>query len=60
MAEFIAIHYNLASTKFSLFCAIKSLHPCISIDKIELFDASICKPILYQKALDISRNIQTT
>ena len=32
----------------------------MSFDKVELFDTRTCKQIFNQKALDISRNMQTT
>ena len=60
MAEFAANNNKSNSTKLSPFFATKSLHPRISFDKVELFDASTCEQIFNQKALDISGNMQTT
>ena len=60
MAEFAANNNESASTKLSPFFVTKGLHPRMSFDKVELSDASTCKRILNQKALDISGNMQTT
>ena len=50
MAEFAANNNKSASTKLSLFFAIKSLHPHLRFDKVKLSDASTCKHIFNQKA----------
>ena len=60
MAEFAANNNESASTKLSLFFDTTGLHVYMSFERVELLDASICKRILNQKALDISRNMQTT
>ena len=60
MAEFAANNNKLASTKFFLFFSTKSLYLYISFDKIKLSNASICNRIFNLKALDLSRNMQTT
>lgn len=60
MVKFAANNNKLASTKLSPFFAIKGLHPCISFDTVEISDASNCKRIVKQRALDISENMQTT
>ena len=57
MAKFAANNNKLASTKLSPFFAIKALHPYTSFNKVELSNASTCKRIFNQKALDISRKI---
>lgn len=57
MAEFVANYNILASTQLSPFFAIKGLYLFMSFDIVELFDINICKRILQQKALDISRNM---
>ena len=59
MAEFTANNNKSASTKLSPFFATKGLHPHMSFDIVELSDASTCKRILKQNALDISGNMQT-
>ena len=45
IAKFVANNNKLTSTKLSLFFAIKTLHSCISLDKVELFNSSIYKRI---------------
>ena len=57
IAKFAANNNESASTKLLSFFATKSLHLRISFEKIELSNASTCKQILNQKALDISGNI---
>ena len=57
MAEFVANNNKLASTKLSYFFATKELHSQISFDRVELSDASICKRIFNQKALEIFGNM---
>ena len=60
MAEFAANNNESVSTKLSLFFATKGLHPRMSFDIVDLSNASTCERILKQKALDISRNMETT
>ena len=60
MAEFAANNNESASTKLSPFFATKSLHHCMSFNRVEISDASSRKQIFNQKALDISGNIQIT
>ncbi len=60
MAEFTANNNESASTKLSQFFAIKGLHPRLSFDIVDLSNASTHDRILKQKALDISRNMETT
>ena len=60
MAEFAANNNKSAPIKLFLFFAIKDLNLRMSFNRVELSDASICKRIFNQKALDISGNIQTT
>ena len=60
MTEFAANNNESVSTKLSLFFATKSLDPHMSFDIVDLSDTSTCERILKQKALDISRNMETT
>ncbi len=60
MAEFDANNNKLAFTKLSPFFATKSLHPPMSFDIVDLSDANTRERIFKQKALDISRNMETT
>lgn len=57
MVKFIANNNKLIFIKLSLFFPIKSLYPCMSFATLELFNASIYKRIIKQKALDIFENI---
>ena len=59
MAKFAANNNESISIKLFPFFATKDLHPHISFDKVKLFNASICKQIFNQKALDISGNMYT-
>ena len=45
MTKFAANNNISASTKLSLFSTIKSLHPCMTLDIVELSDTSTCERI---------------
>ena len=60
MAEFAANNNQSASTKLSPFFATKGFHPRMSFDIVDLSDTSTRERILKQKALDISRKMETT
>ena len=60
MVKFAANNNKLASTKLSPFFATKGLHFRMSFDIVDLSNASTCERIFKQKALDISRNMETT
>ena len=60
MAEFAANNNQSASTKLSPFFATKGFHPRMSFDIVDLSDTSTRERILKQKALDISKKMETT
>ena len=60
MAKYAANNNKSASTKLSQFFAFKGLHPHMSFNIVNLSNASTCKRIHKQKALDIFGNIKTT
>ena len=60
MAKFAANNNELASTKLSPFYATKGLHPHMSFDIVDFSNTSTRKRIFKQKALEISRNMETT
>ena len=54
MLKFAANNNESTSTKLSPFFATKGFYPRISFNKVELSNASTCKRIFNQNALDIS------
>ena len=60
MAEFAANNNELASIKLSPFFASRGFYLQMSFNIVELSDIIILKQINRQKALDISKAIQTT
>lgn len=59
IAKFAVHNYKLTSIKLFLFFTIKGLYLYISFDIIDFSNTSIHKRIFKQKALNISRNIET-
>lgn len=60
MAEFATNHNKLAFTKLFPFFATKDLHLCMSFEIEDLSNTRACERIFKQKALDFSRNMETT
>ena len=59
MIEFAANNNNFTSTRFSLFFALRGLHPCISFDVINLSNITTRERINKKKAIDISKSMQS-
>ena len=60
MTEFVTNNNELDSTKLSLFFATKDFYLRMSFNIVDLSDISTHERIFKQKALDISRKMETT